>query len=454
MTFNELNIAEPVLRALGEKGYETPTPIQEQAIPVLMAGRDIFGIARTGTGKTAAFAIPIILKLMEERAREAENAARAEAEGAVQTQPAPEEGKPAREGDTAAEQADAAAGTDTAAGTDAAAVTDAAAGTALPRSHSRRRGRRHGKPARQRVIRALVLTPTRELALQISDCFTDYSKYTDLKHTAVFGGVKQRSQVEKLRSGVDILIATPGRLLDLMGQGFVKLDSLAFLVLDEADRMLDMGFIADIRRLVSRLPRRRQTMLFSATMPDAIVSLSRSMLYDPERIEVTPQASTVEEVRQRVYFVENADKKELLVSLLRERPDDSVLVFARTKHGADSISKSLRRAGIRNDAIHGDKSQGERQRALDEFKSGKVKVLVATDIAARGIDIQELQVVINYDIPDVPETYVHRIGRTGRAGHGGTALTFCTFDEHMIVNEIQRLTGRRIESVLYDSYYD
>ena len=454
MTFNELNIAEPVLRALGEKGYETPTPIQEQAIPVLMAGRDIFGIARTGTGKTAAFAIPIILKLMEERAREAENAARAEAEGAVQTQPAPEEGKPAREGDAAAEQADAAAGTDTAAGTDAAAVTDAAAGTALPRSHSRRRGRRHGKPARQRVIRALVLTPTRELALQISDCFTDYSKYTDLKHTAVFGGVKQRSQVEKLRSGVDILIATPGRLLDLMGQGFAKLDSLAFLVLDEADRMLDMGFIADIRRLVSRLPRRRQTMLFSATMPDAIVSLSRSMLHDPERIEVTPQASTVEEVQQRVYFVENADKKELLVSLLRERPDDSVLVFARTKHGADSISKSLRRAGIRNDAIHGDKSQGERQRALDEFKTGKVKVLVATDIAARGIDIQELQVVINYDIPDVPETYVHRIGRTGRAGHGGTALTFCTFDEHMIVNEIQRLTGRRIESVLYDSYYD
>ena len=454
MTFNELNIAEPVLRALGEKGYETPTPIQEQAIPVLMVGRDIFGIARTGTGKTAAFAIPIILKLMEERAREAENAARAEAEGSAQVQPAPEEGKPAREGDTAAEQADAAAGTDTAAGTDAAALTDAAAGTALPRSHSRRRGRRHGKPARQRVIRALVLTPTRELALQISDCFTDYSKYTDLKHTAVFGGVKQRSQVEKLRSGVDILIATPGRLLDLMGQGFVKLDSLAFLVLDEADRMLDMGFIADIRRLVSRLPRRRQTMLFSATMPDAIVSLSRSMLHDPERIEVTPQASTVEEVRQRVYFVENADKKELLVSLLRERPDDSVLVFARTKHGADSISKSLRRAGIRNDAIHGDKSQGERQRALDEFKSGKVKVLVATDIAARGIDIQELQVVINYDIPDVPETYVHRIGRTGRAGHGGTALTFCTFDEHMIVNEIQRLTGRRIESVLYDSYYD
>lgn len=454
MTFNELNIAEPVLRALGEKGYETPTPIQEQAIPVLMVGRDIFGIARTGTGKTAAFAIPIILKLMEERAREAENAARAEAEVAAQAQPAPEEGKPAREGDTAAEQADAAAGTDTAAGTDAAALTDAAAGTALPRSHSRRRGRRHGKPARQRVIRALVLTPTRELALQISDCFTDYSKYTDLKHTAVFGGVKQRSQVEKLRSGVDILIATPGRLLDLMGQGFVKLDSLAFLVLDEADRMLDMGFIADIRRLVSRLPRRRQTMLFSATMPDAIVSLSRSMLHDPERIEVTPQASTVEEVRQRVYFVENADKKELLVSLLRERPDDSVLVFARTKHGADSISKTLRRAGIRNDAIHGDKSQGERQRALDEFKSGKVKVLVATDIAARGIDIQELQVVINYDIPDVPETYVHRIGRTGRAGHGGTALTFCTFDEHMIVNEIQRLTGRRIESVLYDSYYD
>lgn len=474
MTFSELNIAEPVLRALAEKGYETPTPIQEQAIPVLMAGRDIFGIARTGTGKTAAFAIPIILKLMEEHAREdARAAAEASRERKTSADAAVAEARavtsePAGDGqpDAEATRTDSAApaGTDT---TEAAVANESAAGAnenaagakegdtgTLSRSHSRRRGRRHGKPARQRVIRALVLTPTRELALQISDCFTDYSKYTDLKHTAVFGGVKQRSQVEKLRSGVDILIATPGRLLDLMGQGYVNLDSLGYLVLDEADRMLDMGFIADIRRLVSRLPRRRQTMLFSATMPDAIVSLSRWMLHDPERIEVTPQASTVDEVKQRVYFVENADKKELLVSLLRDHPDDSVLIFARTKHGADGISKSLRRAGIRNDAIHGDKSQGERQRALDEFKTGKVKVLVATDIAARGIDIQELQVVINYDIPDVPETYVHRIGRTGRAGHGGTALTFCTFDEHMIVNDIQRLTGRRIESVLYDSYYD
>lgn len=449
MTFKELNIAEPVLKALAEKGYETPTPIQEQAIPVLMDGRDIFGIARTGTGKTAAFAIPIILKLMDEHAREDAVAAAETSDGR----------KPSADAAAAEARTDSAAPAGTSAieavgangSADGATKGDAAG---VSRSHSRRRGRRHGKPARQRVIRALVLTPTRELALQISDCFTDYSKYTDLRHTAVFGGVKQRSQVEKLRSGVDILIATPGRLLDLMGQGYANLDSLAYLVLDEADRMLDMGFIADIRRLVSRLPRRRQTMLFSATMPDAIVSLSRWMLHDPVRIEVTPQASTVDEVQQRVYFVENADKKELLVSLLRERPDDSVLIFARTKHGADGISKSLRRAGIRNDAIHGDKSQGERQRALDEFKTGKVKVLVATDIAARGIDIQELQVVINYDIPDVPETYVHRIGRTGRAGHGGTALTFCTFDEHMIVNDIQRLTGRRIESVLYDSYYD
>ena len=398
MTFNELNIAEPILRAVCEKGYNEPTPIQEQAIPVVLRGKDIFGIAQTGTGKTAAFAIPILQHLLKK------NEQNIAAEPASTNEP----GRPRRN----------------------------------------RRGRSHGKKE-YRAIRALILTPTRELALQINDCFTDYGKYTGLRHTAIFGGVKQHPQTEKLRQGVDILIATPGRLLDLIGQGEVKLESLTHFVLDEADRMLDMGFIADIRRLLPMLPAERQTLFFSATMPKDIVALSGSILHDPARVEVTPVSSTVDTVDQRIYFVEKPEKKGLLISLLKQESDKSVLVFSRTKPGADSISRILKKAGIRSEAIHGNKSQGQRQRALGDFKSGKIQVMVATDIAARGIDINELNMVINYDLPDVAETYVHRIGRTGRAGRSGTALSFCSKDEHVMVKDIQKLTGRKLATVQY-----
>ena len=397
MTFNELNIAEPILRAVCEKGYNEPTPIQEQAIPVVLRGKDIFGIAQTGTGKTAAFAIPILQHLLKK------NEQNIAAEPASTNEPG--------------------------------------------RARRNRRGRSHGKKE-YRAIRALILTPTRELALQINDCFTDYGKYTGLRHTAIFGGVKQHPQTEKLRQGVDILIATPGRLLDLIGQGEVKLEGLTHFVLDEADRMLDMGFVADIKRLLPLLPKSRQTLFFSATMPADIVALSKSMLTDPVRVEVTPVASAVDAIDQRVYFVEKPEKKKLLVSLLREE-DKSVLVFSRTKHGADNISRLLSKSGIRSEAIHGNKSQNHRQRVLTDFKSGKIRVMVATDIAARGIDIRELEIVINYDLPDVPETYVHRIGRTGRAGHSGTALTFCTPDERPLMKDIQRLTGKKLNAETY-----
>lgn len=390
MTFDNLNIAEPILRAVREKGYDTPTPIQHQAIPIVAQGRDIFGIAQTGTGKTAAFAIPILQTLWEARRH----------------MPADEPLPPRKD----------------------------------------RRGRSHGK---QREIKALILTPTRELALQIDECFTDYGKHTGLRHTSIFGGVKQGPQTDRLRRGVDILIATPGRLHDLIGQGFISLSSLTHFVLDEADRMLDMGFIADIRRLLPQLPKERQTLFFSATMPAPIVSLSRNMLTNPVRVEVTPESSTVDAVDQRIYFVEKPDKKGLLVSVLREEADKTVLVFSRTKHGADNISRTLKKAGIDSAAIHGDKSQVQRQRALADFKTGKVKVMVATDIAARGLDIKELGMVINYDLPDVVETYVHRIGRTGRAGASGTALTFCSQDDHLMVKDIQKLVGKPIDMVLH-----
>ena len=368
MKFNELKLEKNILKALEEAGYSEPTPIQQQAIPPVLEGRDLMGCAQTGTGKTCAFSVPIIQRL-------------AKSEGGKGT------------------------------------------------------------------IRALILTPTRELALQIGDCFTDYGKYTGLKHTAIFGGVKQNPQTEKLRQGVDILIATPGRLLDLTAQGEVKLDALTHFVLDEADRMLDMGFIADIRRLLKVLPAKRQTLFFSATMPKDIVALSGSILHDPVRVEVTPVSSTVDTVDQCVYFVEKPEKKGLLISVLKKESDQSVLVFSRTKHGADNISRTLKKAGIQSEAIHGNKSQGQRQRALSDFKSGKIKVMVATDIAARGIDIHELNLVINYDLPDVAETYVHRIGRTGRAGHTGRALTFCTSDEQVMVKDIQKLTGRKLATV-------
>lgn len=370
MTFKELKIIEPVLKALDEKGYQNPTPIQHDAIPYVLKGRDLLGLAQTGTGKTAAFAIPIIQLLQQEK-------------------------------------------------------------------------RMPGK----RPIRALVLTPTRELAIQISDCFRQYGRYTGLRHCVIYGGVKQKSQTDELKFGTDILIATPGRLLDLMNQGFISLNTVTHFVLDEADRMLDMGFIHDIKRILPKLPAKRQTLFFSATMPQAIVSLSQNILYKPKRVEVTPVSSTVETIRQYLYHVEKAEKKALLVNLLKKEKEQSVLVFSKTKHGADKLARILSKSGIGSESIHGNKSQNARQRALDNFKSGKIRVLIATDIAARGIDINSLELVINYDLPDVAETYVHRIGRTGRAGNKGTALSFCSNEESGLLKDIQKLTGIKIDTM-------
>lgn len=377
MTFRDLIISEPILKALENKKYETPTPIQEKAIPVALAGRDLLGIAQTGTGKTAAFAIPIIQGLQ---------------------QPAKEPWPP-----------------------------------------------RKKKQARE--IKALVLTPTRELAIQIDDCFGDYSQYTNVRHAVIFGGVNQRPQVEQLKRGVDILTATPGRLLDLISQGHISLHQIDYFVLDEADRMLDMGFIHDIKRLLPLLPKRKQTLFFSATMPEAITKLSRSILTKPVRVEVTPASSAVDTVEQHLYYVEKPDKSSLLFTILEKAKSRSVLVFSRTKHGADRIARNLKKKGIGCEAIHGNKSQGARQRALTNFKSGKTRVIIATDIAARGIDIADLEMVINYDLPDVAETYVHRIGRTGRAGKSGTALSFCTADDRAMLKDIQKLTGKKLNPV-------
>lgn len=390
MTFEELEITSPVLKAIREKGYNQPTPIQEKGIPVALGGRDMLGIAQTGTGKTAAFAIPILQHL-------------------------------------AAEQT---------------TGNRTIAGLQLPGLRRQRT---------KKTIRALILTPTRELAIQIGECFTDYGKYTGVAHTTIFGGVKQGPQVEQLEAGVDVLIATPGRLLDLIAQKIIRLDAVTHFVLDEADRMLDMGFIADIKRLLPLLPKKRQTLFFSATMPNDIVSLSARILSNPVKVEVTPVSSAVDTIDQSVYFVEKPEKKKLLVSLLKQEEEKSVLIFSRTKHGADNISRVLKKSGISCAAIHGDKSQGQRQRALSDFKSGKVKVMVATDIAARGIDIRELEMVINFDLPDVPETYVHRIGRTGRAGHSGVALTFCSPEEQDMVKNIQKLTGKRLNKALHQA---
>ena len=367
MTFKELNIIEPILKAIEEKGYNMPTPIQEKAIPVALAGKDVLGCAQTGTGKTASFAIPIIQLLQNSK-----------------------------------------------------------------------------EDAKRKGIKALILTPTRELALQISECIDDYAKYTRVRHGVMFGGVKQGSQVNMLQRGIDILVATPGRLLDLMSQGYVHLDQVKYFVLDEADRMLDMGFIHDIKRIVPKLPKEKQTLFFSATMPAAIVSLTKTLLRTPVRIDITPESPTVEAIEQFVYYVEKAEKGHLLISLLQQAKNQSVLVFSRTKHSADRIVRVLTKAGIGSQAIHGNKSQAARQLALGNFKSGTTRVMVATDIAARGIDINELPLVINYDLPDVPETYVHRIGRTGRAGNTGKALTFCSREEVQLVNNIQRLTGKKL----------
>ena len=370
MTFKELNISEPILKALVNQKYETPTPIQAKAIPIALKGRDLLGIAQTGTGKTAAFAIPIIQQLDNQNSKD-----------------------------------------------------------------------------RKREIKALILTPTRELAIQIDECFSDYARNTNLTHTVIYGGVNQNPQVEKLKRGTDILIATPGRLLDLINQKYITLNHIRHFVLDEADRMLDMGFIHDIKRILPMLPRQKQTLFFSATMPVAISNLSKSILHNPVKVEVSPVASVVDTIDQYLYFVEKPQKGDLLFTILNKSSDKSALVFSRTKHGADKIMKVLNKKGIGCESIHGNKTQGARQRALTNFKSGKTRVIIATDIAARGIDIENLGMVINYDLPDVAETYVHRIGRTGRAGNNGTALSFCSQEERLMVKDIQKLTGKKLNEV-------
>ena len=367
MKFQDLRLSEPLLRAIGEKGYTDPTPIQQQAIPPVLEGRDLQGCAQTGTGKTAAFTLPMLQLLAAEPA-----------------------------------------------------------------------------PKGRRPIRALVLTPTRELAIQIDECCRDYARHTPIRHCVIFGGVNQRPQVDALQKGVDLLVATPGRLLDLIGQGYVTLDTIRFFVLDEADRMLDMGFIHDIRRILPLLPERRQTLFFSATMPSDIAELAAKILHDPVLVTVTPPASVVETIAQKVYFAEKAEKSQLLIDLLSASDAQQVLVFSRTKHGADKLAKILNRAGIRSCAIHGNKSQNARVKAMNDFKSGECRVMIATDIAARGIDIDQLPLVINYELPEVAETYVHRIGRTGRAGHEGAAWSFCSEDEFEYLCDIQKLTGLTI----------
>ena len=367
MKFQDLRLSEPLLRAIGEKGYTDPTPIQQQAIPPALEGRDLQGCAQTGTGKTAAFTLPMLQLLAAEPA-----------------------------------------------------------------------------PKGRRPIRALVLTPTRELAIQIDECCRDYARYTPIRHCVIFGGVNQRPQVDALQKGVDLLVATPGRLLDLIGQGYVTLDTIRFFVLDEADRMLDMGFIHDIRRILPLLPERRQTLFFSATMPESIAALAAKILRNPVLVTVTPPASVVETIAQTVHFAEKAEKSQLLIDLLSASDAQQVLVFSRTKHGADKLAKILNRAGIRSCAIHGNKSQNARVKAMNDFKSGECRVMIATDIAARGIDIDQLPLVINYELPEVAETYVHRIGRTGRAGHEGAAWSFCSEDEFEYLCDIQKLTGLTI----------
>ena len=369
--FESLHLIDPILKSLKTEGYTTPTPIQQQAIPYVLEQRDLLGCAQTGTGKTAAFAIPILQLLYN---------------------------KPKQNG---------------------------------------------GRPP----VRVLVLTPTRELAIQIGESFSAYGSNTGLKHTVIFGGVPQRPQETAVRNGVDILIATPGRLLDLMNQHIIHLNTIEIFVLDEADRMLDMGFIADIRRIIPKLPPKRQTLFFSATMPPEIQKLADTILVNPVKVEVTPVSSTAENVEQHLYYVEKNNKPALLRHLLEQDHLTRVLVFTRTKHGADRIVKVLHQAHIHAEAIHGNKAQNARQRALSNFKDGKTPVLIATDIAARGIDVDEISHVINYDIPNIPETYVHRIGRTGRAGKGGTAISFCEVEERPWIRDIQKLIKQEIPVV-------
>jgi len=385
--FADLHLLAPLLRAVQDEGYARPTPIQAQAIPHVLDGRDLLGCAQTGTGKTAAFALPILQRLLL-------------------TPPPPPLSAP-----------------------------ESAHGN----------GPRRGLHGQVRPIRVLVLTPTRELCAQVCEAFTSYGRHSGIRNTAIFGGVGQGSQVAALRHGVDVVVATPGRLLDLHGQGMVRLGSVEILVLDESDRMLDMGFIPDIRRIVGFLPGQRQNLLFSATMPPDIRELANRILRDPVNVAVTPVASTVDTVAQHVFFVERENKKRLLEQLLADPAVTRVLVFSRTKHGANRLADQLTRSRIPADAIHGNKSQGARERALADFKSGRARVLVATDVAARGIDIDDVSHVVNFDLPDSPEMYVHRIGRTARAGASGTAWSLVGLAERAQLHDIERLIGKRLE---------
>ena len=376
MRFEDLHIAAPILKALKEENYIEPTSIQEKAIPLVLRGHDVLGSAQTGTGKTCAFAVPIIQHLFLDE----EN----------------------------------------------------------------NRG--------PRKINALIITPTRELAIQISDSFSTYGKHTTLKNTVIFGGVPQNPQTRILKSGIDILVATPGRLLDLMNQGFIHLDDVKYFVLDEADRMLDMGFIHDIKKIIEKLPKKRQSLFFSATMPKNIVDLSSKILINPKKVEVSPVSSTADTIQQYLYFTNKSDKKNLLHHILSDQKIDQVLLFSRTKHGADRIVRELKKKDISAAAIHGDKAQNQRQKALSNFKDGNVRVLVATDIAARGIDIDKLRYVINYDIPNIAETYVHRIGRSGRAGEEGVSISLCEPEENVFVKDIEKLIKRKIDIVSDNPY--
>lgn len=371
MQFEDLKLIEPILKALKEENYTTPTSIQEKAIPLILNRNDVLGSAQTGTGKTAAFAIPIIQHLY------------------------------------------------------------------LAKQQSNR----------PRKINALIITPTRELSIQIGDSFSTYGRYTDLKNTVIFGGVKQASQVNRLKSGVDILVATPGRLLDLMDQGIIKLRDIEYFVLDEADNMLDMGFIHDIKKIIAKLPSKRQSLFFSATMPDNIVALSRTILKNPKKVDVAPVSSTAETIQQYLYYTNKSTKLDLLNHILEDQNIDQVLLFARTKHGADRITRSLSKKKIKSAAIHGNKSQNARQKALKDFKEAKIRVLVATDIAARGIDIDKLKYVINYEIPNIAETYVHRIGRGGRAGEEGVSISICEPEENSYIRDIEKLINKKIEVI-------
>ncbi|CAI8204730.1 MAG: ATP-dependent RNA helicase RhlE [Cryomorphaceae bacterium] len=371
MKFEDLNLHPTLLKAVKDQNYINPTAIQEQAIPLILKNNDVLGTAQTGTGKTAAFALPILHHLINEKSNN------------------------------------------------------------------------NGKTK----IRALVVTPTRELAIQIGENFTDYAKYNNIKNTVIFGGVKQGTQTNALANGVDVLVATPGRLLDLMGQGFVSLNDIGYFVLDEADRMLDMGFINDIKKLLEKLPKNRQSLFFSATMPNSILTLSNTILRNPKKIAVHQVSTTAETIQQSIYYTNKSDKKDLLFHILKNKDINQILVFSRTKHGADRIVRNLQKNNIEAAAIHGDKSQNQRQRALQSFKDYKVRVLVATDIAARGIDIDKLSYVLNYDIPNEPETYVHRIGRCGRAGEKGVSISICEPEENVYAKDIEKLIKQKIEAV-------